>query len=297
MKVNRLAIDLYVFLYNSKIKKREKEIIFDEEHKKYLNIPYANDGNIKHTYDVFYCSKDNRKNVCIIDIHGGAYLFGNKKFNYPFAKHFIENGFDVMTVDYVPNKGKRETKDIIFDCITCINHFYDNREKYGLKDDIFVLTGDSAGGHLSLLISEMLENKEIGKELGFDMPDFVPICTLVNSPAYDYETLGYGLMTQSARRRMFGRCIDREYMRKYSPKTYINDFKLPLFLSTCKNDFIREESLKLNNDMQNKDNVYKFVDVDSDNEMVDHVHNVTKVNLDESKKVNEEMVEFINRCL
>lgn len=293
MKVNRLVLNLLAQSIVRSSNKRNKGTIIDEKYKEFLNIPYIDDGDTKHMYDVYKADDDKRNNICIIDIHGGAYMFGDKKHNYKFGLFFLDKGFDFIAIDYIPNKGKRDTSDIVSDCMTCIEHIYNHRSEYGLENSRFVLTGDSAGGHLALLMSEMLEHKEIGKELGLNVPDFVPVCTLVNCPAYDYETLGEGLMTKGARKRMFGSNIDPEYMRKYSPKTYIKDFSLPLLLSSCKNDFVGAESKKLDLDMKEKNNVYKYVYIDSDNPEVDHVHNVIKPDIEESVYVNSEMVKFI----
>ena len=86
-------------------------------------------------------------------------------------------------------------------------------------------------------------------------------------------------------------------MRLLSPREYIKDFKLPIFLSTCKRDFFRKESMKLNEDMALKDNKYVFVDIDSDNKEVGHVHNVIAPYLEESKRVNQKMFEFIETII
>ena len=293
MKVNRLILDLAAFKLEQDSKKRHKHDVIEEKYQKYRNIPYLSDDNIKHMYDVYVSDENERKNICIIDIHGGAYMFGSKNNNYNFGMHFVKRGFDFVSVDYMPNKRKRETKDMISDCLLSIKHLYEHRKDYGIENDIFAITGDSAGGHMALLISELLENNELATSLNLPICDLKPICTLVNCPAYDYSTLGEGIMSDSARRRMFGKNISEEYMKKFSPKTYIDDFKLPLFLSSCKNDFIGFESQKLDEDMKKKDNFYKYCFIDSDNPGVDHVHNVSKPNLEESKQVNDEMISFI----
>ena len=86
---------------------------------------------------------------------------------------------------------------------------------------------------------------------------------------------------------------DKEHLKKLSPKTYISSINIPLFLSTCKHDFIRNESMLLNEDMKDKKN-YVFLDIDSDDKNVDHVHNITKPQLEESKKVNNAMARFLD---
>ena len=72
--------------------------------------------------------------------------------------------------------------------------------------------------------------------------------------------------------------------------------KAPIFLSTCKNDFVRAESMLLLEDLKDK-HEYQFIDIDSDKKEVDHVHNVVKINLEESKQVNNAIVAFVDNLL
>ncbi len=89
---------------------------------------------------------------------------------------------------------------------------------------------------------------------------------------------------------------DNEWLKIISPKTYINGFNKPIFLSTCTNDFIRQEPMKLYEDIKDRNNI-EFLDIQCDDKNVDHVHNVTKPNLKESKEVNSAIGKFIEKWL
>ena len=133
MKVNRLILNLLANKIIRSSQKKFKSIVIDEKYKEFLNIPYIDDGNIKHTYDVYKADEDKRNNICIIDIHGGAYMFGDKKHNYKFGLFFLEKGFDFIAIDYIPNKGKRDTSDIVSDCMTCIEHIYNHSSSWSIR--------------------------------------------------------------------------------------------------------------------------------------------------------------------
>jgi len=296
MKYGKATLNLLKFIVNNDIRKRRKKYpphIFDER----INVPYRNDGLINHTYDAYLAKKENRKNICVINIHGGAYIFGEHRDNYPYVFEWLKEGYDACLVDYVFNDGKIDIHDMVVDCVECINYFLSNLKEYGMSNDRFIISGDSAGGHLALLISMLFENKELQKELGLALPKIDIIATVVHCPVYDFEHIGEGTVTSSGLKRMLGpNGTDRNYLKKYSPKTYMKNFKLPLFASTCTLDFIRQESMKLNADFSKRGD-FLFVDIESDDKNIDHVHNVTKTDLKESKRVNRLAMEFVSRYL
>ncbi|MBR6071915.1 MAG: alpha/beta hydrolase [Acholeplasmatales bacterium] len=297
MRFGVLAINLIMKNVNNDVKRRKK---FSPEHGIYdekLNIPYIDDNNICHTYDV-YKAKENRKNCCILNIHGGAYMFGDHRENYYFATEFLKEGFDVVLLDYEPNDGNKNTIDLIKDLELNFKHLFDRLNEYGLENDKFVLAGDSAGGHFALLFSEALINHDIQRRIGITLPDIMPICTLVSCPVYDFGNVcNLNMLTKGGMKRMFGpNYSDKSSFELISPKTYYKDLRLPIFHSTCYNDFIRFESLKLKEDMKKRDD-YEYVEITEKAKGVTHVHNVIYPFLKSSKYINDKMIEFILKNL
>lgn len=297
MKVGPLGMGFVISLVKGDIKKRRKSYPSRTEFRSFLDVPYIDDKNKYHTYDVYLADESNRKHCCFIDIHGGSYLFGEHIDNYPYAYVLLKAGYDVVLVDYLPNNGKRDISDLLRDCVQNMAHLASNLEKYGLLGDKFVMTGDSAGGHLSLLLSLAMQDEIVAKSIGFELPKLDLLGTVIACPVYDYSNIGEGAMLNTALRKMKGpKYKDHQHLDKYSPNKYISYNKLPLFLSTCKLDFIRPESLHLFEDMKDK-NDFVFLDIDSDDKRVDHVHNVIKTKLKESIRVNNAIIEFADKLL
>lgn len=297
MKYGVLAINFIIKTVNNDVKRRKK---FSPEHGIYdekLNIPYLDDNEICHTYDV-YLAKENRKNCCILYIHGGAYMFGDHRENYYFATEFLKEGFDFVLLDYKPNDGTMNTYDLLKDIELNIKHLFDRLDEYGLKNDKFVIAGDSAGGHFALLITEALNNTDIQNRIGIKLPNIKPVCTLVSCPVYDFgNVISYNMLTKGGMKKMFGpNYNDKSQFELISPKTYYKDLTTPLFHSTCYNDFIKFESLKLKEDMK-KNNNYEYVEITEKAKGVTHVHNVIYPFLKSSKYINGKMIEFINKYL
>ena len=294
MKFGRFVVELLKvrLLYYNHVRRKRYKDCFEEAFK--LNEPFIDDDNINHQMDIFLADQTNRNNICVIDIHGGAYIFGKHKDNIQFAYKLYENGFDVIAIDYVPNDGKRYTKDSIDDCFACIKYIFNNLEKYHLENDKFVITGDSAGGHFALLLAEAADDEEFAKQLGYDFTNIKFDVVLVNCPVYDFVNIGNDMLTKSGKRRLFGLdAFDNSSRALVSPKEHFNSLKTPIFVSTCKKDFLRAESMMLKEELNNYKYPSRVIDIDSDNKWVDHVHNVLRPHLEESIQVNNEMMDFI----
>ena len=296
MKVNGLIVSFLKVLMEKDNKKRRKTFPEHDPNFEKVDVPYAQDDNFYHRFDVFY-PKDMRKRLCIIDIHGGAYVGGSRKENFKFGTKFTEQGFDFIAIDYIPADGKRSTKDQIDECAQAIQYIFEHKTELNLEEDRFVLMGDSAGGHFALLLAEAVCDKKFAAELGysFDRVEFLGV--LINCPVYDYANIGE-TMAKSGNKRMFGpKFFNEDYRNLISPKTHIDSLTIPLFLSTCLNDFLRAQSMQLNEDMQRKSNKYEFLDLQIEDKSVAHVHNLIVPDQEESVQVNNAMMRFIEELL
>ena len=294
MKLGRFVVNILRFRlihYNVLRKKRFKEY---ESFAFKLDEPFIDDGHKNHQMDIFLAEKEKRNNICVIDIHGGAYVFGGHRDNLPFAYKLYENGFDVIAVDYIANNGKRYTKDSIDDLYACIKYIFAHLKDYHLENDRFVITGDSAGGHFALLLAEAADDEEFAKQLGYDFEGIKFDVVLVNCPVFDFVNIGNDMLSKSGKKRMFGLNAEDDTVRALiSPKEHFSSLKTPLFVSTCKQDFLRSESMMLRTYLDDFKYPSRFVDINSDAKWIDHVHNVLRPYLKESIQVNNEMMDFI----
>ena len=266
-----------------------------EDYDNRIGVPYVENGAPEQVLDVFYANPKNRKDVVVIDIHGGFYIAGKSEYNRPFAEVFLKEGFDVVLVEYRLNDRIRDVSDELRDCAAALDYLCAHAGELRLNRDRMFLTGDSAGGHLALYMAEGSENPSMPVRPAI----FKPRGVMVNCPAYDFgqygEAEGY---TDDFKEWFVGpRYQDKDYLESLSPRTFIGSYTGPIFLSTCKKDFIRAESLKLKADCDALGREIVFVDIESDDKKVGHVHNVTYPDLPESREVNAAMIAFMDGCL
>ena len=300
MKYGRLVLDVLKIKCVRDNKKKYKDLVFEDKYKPNRNIPYMDDKKDHHMFDVYYTPTKEKKNCLVIDIHGGAYIFGHRRENYVFGTVFLDAGYDFIAIDYVPNNGRHSINEIVDQCVKCVSYIATHLEELGFnKDYKVVLTGDSAGGHLASVISELFLDKEYAKELGYELPPLNIKALAINCPVFEFVHLGEGALSKSGLKRMLGpEQANLEKRALICPSVHIDSLKVPFFVSTCKNDFIRvtgaESALKA---MEGRKNKFIYMCLDDEDPAVGHVHNILDINHPQSKKVNQAMIDFYNESI
>lgn len=291
LRVNKTALKMIV----SASIKLNTEACYADSCKKSIGVPYVDGGAPGQVLDIYYADTAVRRDVVLIDIHGGFYVGGDRRNNRPFASVFLKEGFDVVLVEYRLNDGVLDVSDELSDCAAALDYLTIQADELGLNRERMFLTGDSAGGHLALYLAEGSEDKT----LPVHPEHFVPRGALLNCPAYDYASFADADgFTDSALAWFIGpRYKDAEWMASMSPRTFLGSYSGPLFVSTCTKDFIRMQSLMLKEDCDAKGRPVEFVDISSKDSAVGHVHNVIKPDIPESRTVNARMMEFMNEQL
>lgn len=127
------------------------------------DVVYAQPGVKPLKYDVFI--PDGAKNLpCIVIIHGGGWSSNTEDIMRGLARELIKGGkYVVASIDYRwLNTGDGDTKpnqmhQLIEDCYGAILHIQEHAAEYGVNPNKIAVTGDSAGGHLSACMIDLIE--------------------------------------------------------------------------------------------------------------------------------------------
>lgn len=267
-----------------------------ELYKRVRNVDALGDGVYAHQFSIMYAPESKRLGRTLIDIHGGAYVYSYRDNNYGFADFFAQRGYDVVLLDYPHNSKKQGCDEQVRVLGAQIAYLAKHFDELGLAKGGFGLIGDSAGGHFALLLTLASGSQAIQRQLGVDLADAKIIGVALSCPVYDFESEATSSrLSKSGKKMMFGpRFDDMDEIRRLSPKTYIEELKVPVYLNTCRNDFIGVHSQALFADLKRLGLQHTYRTFETDDKKVDHVHNVTKISLKESIQVNEEISAFFN---
>ena len=127
------------------------------------DIVFAKPGVKPLKYDVFI--PDGAKKLPgIIIIHGGGWGSNNEDIMRGLARELIKGGkYVVASIDYRwLNHGDGDVEPVrmhqlIEDCYGAILHIQEHAAEYGMDPKKLAVTGDSAGGHLSACMIDMVE--------------------------------------------------------------------------------------------------------------------------------------------
>ncbi len=121
---------------------------------------YLPDGHVYHKLDVYYPEKFEGKLPVIIDIHGGGWMYGDKELNKPYCLELARRGNVVFNMSYrlFPEvTANQQLQDIGHALKWIAAHL----EDYPCDLDSICLTGDSAGGMLSMFTAMLCESAEL----------------------------------------------------------------------------------------------------------------------------------------
>lgn len=269
--------------------------VYADSLEKRLNVPYVDGGTSEQVFDIYYAAPEKRRDAVLIDIHGGFYVAGKHQNNRRFTSVFLKEGYDVVLLEYRLNNGKTDVSDELADCAAALDYLVAHAGELGINKDRMFLTGDSAGGHLALYMAEGAADPAVP----IRPKVFKPRGVMLNCPAYDFASFAeMDVFTKSAFTWFIGpRYKDRQWLESVSPRTFIGSFTCPLLVSTCTRDFIRDQALLIKSDCDSLGRAIEFVDIESNDSRVRHVHNVTSYDLPESKTVNDRMTAFMDNIL
>ena len=132
-------------------------------HRVIQDVVYAQPGVKPLKYDMFI--PDGAKNLpCIVIIHGGGWSSNTEDIMRGLARELIKGGkYVVASIDYrwIGQRDGDQTPNtmnqLIEDCFGAILHIQEHAAEYGIDPKRLAVTGDSAGGHLSSSMANLIE--------------------------------------------------------------------------------------------------------------------------------------------
>lgn len=234
----------------------------------------------------------------IINIHGGGFFYGSKETYQFYCMFLAKQGFAVINFNY------RLAPDYQFPAnIEDIDHVYNwlitNAEKYQLDLNNVFLIGDSAGGQMVTQIITIYTNPEYRHLFGLRNPTFKLRAGASNCGGFItknyHDTLkDQGILYTAG--LYFSTHQDTATTDLTKVENYINNNFLPLYVMTSNKDFIRDQSLALDDFLNKKGITHEFHDYgDAEHERAHVFHINQKDEL--AKECNLDEIRFFKEHL
>ena len=169
------------------------------------------------------------KKPTLLYIHGGGWVAGSKDERCLNILPYIYRDWVVISINYRLAKDAKAPA-AVDDCLVALEWIYANADKYDIDTDRIVVSGGSAGGHLSLLTGMLREGDQLceGK---LTVGDTKKVAAIVN---------WYGVtdfLINPHPLEWFGKDIDlEEYVQSLSPINYVREGSPPVLTIHGSND-------------------------------------------------------------
>lgn len=121
------------------------------------NVTYAKASNIDLKLDLYLPKNRSRPVPTLILFHGGGWVDGQKERNVLYLLPYLELGWSAINVEY--RTGHQSPAPAAVEDTRCaLRWITSHAREYSLDSTKFVLTGTSAGGHLSLITGMLPAN-------------------------------------------------------------------------------------------------------------------------------------------
>lgn len=114
------------------------------------DVVYGSANNTPLKLDVWYPRDNDKPTPTLVYIHGGGWIFGSKEGAVYQFLPYLERGWRVVNVEY-RMAGNSLAPGSVEDTRCALRWLYRNAAQYKFDTSKIVLTGHSAGGHLSLI--------------------------------------------------------------------------------------------------------------------------------------------------
>ena len=216
------------------------------------DIPYS-DRDEKQTCGDLYFNplilKDGKKHPVILNIHGGGFIMGDKRYRKTLCEYYASKGYYVYNINFrMPPQV--DVMGSIHDVVDAANFINQLAEAYSIDLNKIIVTGDSSGAYLAAYIESIRTNPEIAEATKLPEVKIDVAGAILHSGPYDMNAmiddgLPMGLTPELASmlvgyelKEDMSDIVDYKYFNYMSPSDFVNDKWCPCFISWSDSDFV-----------------------------------------------------------
>lgn len=170
------------------------------------NVVYSKVAGRRLKLDVYEPTARGTLRPAIVQIHGGAWIVGDKREQgVPLCMHLAAAGWVAFNVNYRLSPGATFPEHLV-DLKRAIAWIRERADEYGIDPDFIAVTGGSAGGHLAALVALTADDPEY--QPGFEQADTRVQAAVPFYGIYDF-TNRYGTLPEM----FIGRLLQAHVMK------------------------------------------------------------------------------------
>ena len=147
------------------------------------DLRYAEGAGVRHLLDVYRPKTPVTRAPVLVQVHGGAWIIGNKREQaLPLMHHLAANGWVCVAPNYRLSP-KATFPDHLVDVKLAIKWVREHVAEHGGDPSFVVITGGSAGGHLASMVALTVGDPEY--QPGFEDVDTSVVACVPFYGAYD----------------------------------------------------------------------------------------------------------------
>ena len=252
-----------------------------------------------HLLDLYRPKDAEGKLPVLLNIHGGAWVYGDKKVYAPYCMYLASRGFAVINASY--RLAPRHTFPAPLEDIgKMMEWVFHHADEYGLDLSNLFFVGDSAGAHLATAYTAIQLNEAYAK----NFPEikvaksFIPKGLLLNCGVFDMEAewKKQGRALTPFLTDLLGEKPTVEAVKQMSPAQYITSDFPPVHLTTSHGDFLRKHSYRLKEVLEKKGVEVVFKEYGEKKKPQGHVFHLNLKNK-VGQYCNQEQIEFVRKIM
>lgn len=275
--------------------KRDEGLTTPEEILRFDDISYGPYGT-DNLLDIYMTKDVSGLLPTIVNIHGGAWVYGSKEIYQFYCMNLALKDFVVVNINYrlaPENRFPAAVEDI-----NRVMQFIEkNGASYHIDKDRLVMVGDSAGGQLVSHYATILTNPEFARLFDFEVPKVTVKALGLNCGAYDGKAIAeegleevfseyLGTIDQKPSPDLLEKIDAIGHMTSDFPPSYIMSSEADFLLSAADPMYRHLLSLGVL--------AVKKIYGSKDQPEIGHVFHVN-CRLEEARKCNEEECDFFHR--
>ena len=252
-----------------------------------------------HLLDLYRPKDAEGKLPVLLNIHGGAWVYGDKKVYAPYCMYLATQGFAVVNASYrlAP---KHTFPAPLEDVGAMVEWVVDHAEEYGLDVSNLFFVGDSAGAHLATTYTAVQLNEAYAKSFpGIKVDErFIPKGLLLNCGVFDIEVewKKQGRALTPFLTDLLGEKPTVESVKQMSPAQFITSDFPSVHLTTSNGDFLRKHSYRLKEVLEKKSVEVVFKEYGEKKKPQGHVFHLNLKNK-VGQECNADQLEFVKQMM